>query len=92
MTLFLCSFLYAGFIFLLQRILFSRTCNKAIQCIPLYGIGLVYMVSIGCFLYDSIGFSDHDGFLYLTLLGWILIGINSVALLADGIACLIEKV
>ena len=92
MALFASGVIYAGGIFILQRILFARTSRKGLHCIPLYLIGFVYLFAIGCFLYDTLGFSVHDGFLFYTLMAWILLGINTIALLADGIAWLIEKV
>lgn len=90
--LFFCTCLYTGFIFILQHILFSKTQNKFLQCIPLYCIVFTYLFSIGCILYDTLGHAIHDGYLFYSFLGWILIMINTLALIADGIAWLIEKV
>lgn len=84
--------LYAAGIFLLQRILFLKTSKTIFHCFPLYIIYFVYLATAGCFLYDTLGFSSHDGFLFRSLMAWIIIGINTAALLADGIAWLIEKI
>ncbi len=84
--------LYTGLLFILQRALFTKTQNTFLQCIPLYCIAGIYLFSIGCILYDTLGYSVHDGYLFYSFLEWTLIIINTAALIAVGIAWLIEKV
>jgi len=90
--LFFYACLYTVLLLILQHVLFAKTQNIFLQCIPLYCIAGIYLFSIGCILYDTLGFSVHDGYLFYSFLGWTLMIINTAALIADGIAWLIEKV
>ena len=86
---FIFSCIWGAAVFFLQKLLFEKTSKRILHFIPLMIIGAVYTVSI--ILWISELYVD-SGFLFHTLLGWILAGLNTTALVADGIAWLIEKV
>jgi len=75
--------------FSLQSLIFKKCSRPILHFFPLICIGCIYLVSLGLFiseLYQSGGVKTS------TLYSFILTGVNTVALVADGCAWLIEKV
>ncbi len=75
--------------FIVQLILFRKSSHVICHFIPLMCIGCIYLVSLGLFVSEI---NQSGGVLMNTLYSFILTGVNTTALIADGCAWLIEKV
>lgn len=83
------SIVVAAATFVLQMLLFHKTERKILRFIPLFVVGLLYVVAIILFVLD---FSKSGGYLFNTLMALIISWIGTVALVADAAAWLVEKV
>lgn len=75
--------------FSLQSLIFKKCSRPVFHFIPLICIGCIYLVSLGLFISEL---HQSGGVKMSTLYSFILTGVNTVALVADGCAWLIEKV
>ena len=86
---YLIALVFAAVIFAAQTVLFRKTERKVLHFLPLIVIGVLYAAALVLFLSDL---DRTGGFLMNTLVALILTGAATLALLADGVAWLIEKV
>ncbi len=75
--------------FSVQSLIFKKCSRTVFHFIPLMLIGCVYLVALGLFLSDL---NQTGGVLMLTIYSIVLAGVNTVALIADLFAWLVEKV
>ncbi len=90
MKLQLYCMLAAVIAFSLQSFLFKKCSRPIFHLLPVIGIVCIYLISFGLFLVDVI--EPSGGFLGFKFFSYIITAVNTVALLADGVAWLIEKV
>ncbi len=81
---------FAVGIFAVQNLLFCKTSRTLIHLIPILVIGIFYLAALGLVIYDTVA---PSGCVKMnTLYALILAAADTVALIAVGIAWLIEKV
>jgi len=92
--LILLAVLYAVIVFVVQTMLFRHTSGKMIRMIPLMVIGAGYLIAVLLPLADQvmIELGRNDGYAFYSFAALIAAGINTLGLIADGAAWLIEKV
>ncbi len=75
--------------FLVQSLIFKKCSRTVFHFIPLMLIGCVYLVALGLFLSDL---NQTGGALVSRVYSFVIAGGNTVALIADLFAWLVEKV
>ncbi len=75
--------------FLVQSLIFKKCSRTVFHFIPLMLIGCVYLVALGLFISDL---NQTGGALVLKVYSFVIAGVNTVALIADLFAWLVEKV
>ena len=86
----LISIPFAVAVFAVQTLLFSKTSRTIIHLIPIFVIGMFYLTALGLVISDI---AAPSGCVKMnTLYALILAVADTVALIADGTAWLIEKV
>ncbi len=92
--LILLAVLYAVIVFIVQTMLFRHTSKTIIHTIPLMVIGAVYILALLMPLADQvmIELGRNDGYSFYSFVALLVAGNNTLGLIADGAAWLIEKV
>ncbi len=86
----LITLLIAAATFALQSFLFQKCTRTIFHLIPVILIGCVYLSALGLFLADIL--LPSGGYRFYAAMSFLITGVNTVALIADGVAWLIEKV
>ena len=88
------AIIYAAALFTVQTLLFRKTKKRLLHLLPLAVIALVYLVALCLPIADTVmtGLGRNDGYAFYSFAAMLTAGINTVGLIADGAAWLVEKV
>ena len=92
--LIIAAVIYGAVMFFAQTALFRRSSRKIVHILPLIVIGLVYVTALFLPLGDQImaQLDRNDGYSFYAFVALLVSGVNTVGLVADGVAWLVWKV